>query len=129
MRLLTIISVLTVVAVVSGCARLEDDGYLSPPATAFDQVAATERAHVALRSVTYLDVTNDRDCREACDVFERGFDHARTVRIAKPSQCVNEYEVGLWSQTEYQEGCRAYALSVLALIDRYRQKNREGVML
>ena len=119
MRLLTIISVLWVAAVVSGCAGVEDDGYLSPPATAFDQAAATERAHLALDSATYLSVTSDKDCREACDVSERGFDHARTVRIAKPSQCVNEYEVELWSQTEYQEGCRAYALKVIELVDHY----------
>lgn len=125
MRLLAIISAFAVAAIVSGCAGVEDDGYLSPPTTAFDQAAATERAHVALRSVTYLDVTKDRDCREACDVFERGFDHARTVRITKPSQCVNEYEVGLWSQTEYQEGCRAYALEVISLVDDYRQAHQE----
>jgi hypothetical protein len=124
MRLLNIISAFVVAAIVSGCAGVEDDGYLSPPTTAFDQAAATERAHVALRGVTYLDVTKDRDCREACAVFERGFDHARSVRITMPSQCANEYEAGLWSQTEYQEGCRAYALKVIALVDDYTREAR-----
>ena len=125
MRLMTTISVSLVAVVVSGCAQVEDDGYLPPPITAFDQAAAIERAHVALSGRTYVGVTKDSDCREACDVFERGFDHARSVRITKPSQCVNEYEAGLWSQTEYQEGCRAYALTVLSLIDEYRKRHHE----
>ena len=122
MRLMTIISASLVAVVVSGCAQVEDDGYLPPPITAFDQVAAIERAHVALSGRTYVGVTKDSDCREACDVFERGFDHARSVRITKPSQCVNEYEAGLWSQTEYQEGCRAYALKVIEFVDEARRR-------
>ena len=125
MRLIVIISVYLSTLIVSGCTQIEDDGYLPPPITAFDQVAAIERAHVALSGRTYVGVTKDSDCREACDVFERGFDHARSVRITKPSQCVNEYEAGLWSQTEYQEGCRAYALTVLSLIDEYRKRHHE----
>ena len=125
MRLMTIISVSLVAVVVSGCAQVEDDGYLSPPTTVFDPAAEIEHAHAALRVMNYLDVTKDPDCREACNVFERGFDHARSVRITKPSQCVNEYEAGLWSQTEYQEGCRAYALTVLSLIDEYRKRHHE----
>jgi hypothetical protein len=107
-----IIPVSLIALVVSGCAQVEDDGYLPPPITAFDQVAAIERAHVALSGRTYVGVTKD-------------FDHARSVRITKPSQCVNEFEAGLWSQTEYQEGCRAYALTVLSLIDEYRKKHHE----
>jgi hypothetical protein len=119
---MTIISAYLVAVIVSGCAQVEDDGYLPPPITAFDQAAAIERAHVALSGRTYVGVTKDSDCREACDVFERGFDHARSVRITKPSQCVNEYEAGLWSQTEYQEGCRAYALKVIEFVDEARRR-------
>jgi hypothetical protein len=125
---MTTISVSLVAVVVSGCAQVEDDGYLPPPITAFDQVAAIERAHVALSGRTYVGVTKDSDCREACDVFERGFDHARSVRITKPSQCVNEYEAGLWSQTEYQEGCRAYALKVIEFVDEARRRTIERDM-
>ena len=128
MRLMTTISVSLVAVVVSGCAQVEDDGYLPPPITAFDQVAAIERAHVALSGRTYVGVTKDSDCREACDVFERGFDHARAVKITKPSQCVNEYEAGLWSQTEYQEGCRAYALKVIEFVDEARRRTIERDM-
>ena len=122
MRLIVIISVYLSTLIVSGCTQIEDDGYLPPPITAFDQAAAIEHAHAALRVMNYLDVTKDPDCREACDVFERGFDHARSVRITKPSQCVNEYEAGLWSQTEYQEGCRAYALKVIEFVDEARRR-------
>jgi hypothetical protein len=125
---MTTISVSLVAVVVSGCAQVEDDGYLPPPITAFDQVAAIERAHVALSGRTYVGVTKDSDCREACDVFERGFDHARAVKITKPSQCVNEYEAGLWSQTEYQEGCRAYALKVIEFVDEARRRTIERDM-
>jgi hypothetical protein len=125
MRLMTIISVILVAVIVSGCMQVEDDGYLAPPTAAFDPAAEIERAHAALRGLTYLGVTKDQECREVCDVFERGFDHARTVRITKPSQCANQYEAGLWSQTEYQEGCRAYALTVLSLVDEYRKKHHE----
>ncbi len=122
MRLIVIISVYLSTLIVSGCAQVEDDGYLSPPTTVFDPAAEIEHAHAALRVMNYLDVTKDPDCREACDVFERGFDHARSVRITKPSQCVNEYEAGLWSQTEYQEGCRAYALKVIEFVDEARRR-------
>ena len=125
MRLIVIISVYLSTLIVSGCAQVEDDGYLSPPTTVFDPAAEIEHAHAALRVMNYLDVTKDPDCREACDVFERGFDHARSVRITKPSQCVNEYETGLWSQTEYQEGCRAYALKVIELVDEARRRTIE----
>ena len=125
MRLITFISVSLVAVIVSGCTHVEDDGYLSPPTAVFDPAAEIEYAHAALRVMNYLDVTKDPDCREACDVFERGFDHARSVRITKPSQCVNEYEAGLWSQTEYQEGCRAYALKVIELVDEAHRRTIE----
>ncbi len=125
MRLMIITLASLVALIVAGCTQVEDDGYLPPPITAFDQAAAIEHAHAALRVMNYLDVTKDPDCREACDVFERGFDHARSVRITKPSQCVNEYEAGLWSQTEYQEGCRAYALKVIELVDEARRRTIE----
>jgi hypothetical protein len=125
MRLMIITLVPLVALIVAGCTQVEDDGYLPPPITAFDQAAAIERAHVALSGRTYVGVTKDSDCREACDVFERGFDHARVVKITKPSQCVNEYETGLWSQTEYQEGCRAYALKVIELVDEARRRTIE----
>ncbi len=122
MRLIVIISVHLSTLIVSGCAQVEDDGYLSPPTTVFDPAAATRGAHAALQAVTYLGVIEDQDCREACDVFERGFAHARSVGISKPSQCANEYEAGLWSQTEYQEGCRAYALKVIEFVDEARRR-------
>jgi len=125
MRLMIITLASLVALIVAGCTHVEDDGYLPPPITAFDQAAAIEHAHAALRVMNYLDVTKDPDCREACNVFERGFDHARSVRITKPSQCVNEYEAGLWSQTEYQEGCRAYALKVIELVDKARRPTIE----
>ena len=127
MRLMTIISAIALFAIVSGCTRVEDDGYLPPPMAAFDPAAATRGAHAALQAVTYLGVIKDQDCRDACDVFERGFAHARSVGISKPSQCVNEYEVGLWSQTEYQEGCRAYALKVIDLISEARERHELGL--
>lgn len=127
MRLMTIILGFASICLVVGCSVHDDDGYLSPPTAVFDTAVAIERAHVALRGVTYLAATKDQDCREACAVFERGFVHARTVRITKPSQCVNEYEVGLWSQTEYQEGCRAYALKVIDLVSEARERHELGL--
>lgn len=127
MRLMTIISAIALFAIVSGCTRVEDDGYLPPPMAAFDPAAATRGAHAALQAVTYLGVIKDQDCRDACDVFERGFAHARAVGISKPSQCANEYEAGLWSQTEYQEGCRAYALKVIDLISEARERHELGL--
>jgi hypothetical protein len=130
MRLLIISSAFAVAAIVSGCAGVEDDGYLAPPGyDAFDLRAATERAHAVLAGSSYQRATLDTDCREACDVFERGFAQARQLRLTSPAKCTDEFEIGLWSQTEYQEGCRAYALKVLVLIDQYRQTHREGVLL
>lgn len=127
MRLMIGISALAVGVVVSGCARVEDDGYLAPPTVAFDRAAATRGAHAALQAVTYLGVIKDQDCREACDVFERGFARARALGVTKPSQCANEYEEGLWSPTEYQEGCRAYALKVIDLVSEARERHELGL--
>jgi hypothetical protein len=130
MRFTTIILVGISALGLAGCTEMADDGYLSPPGYGeFDLRAATDRAHDELADTTYRRVTGDLDCREACDVFERGFEQAHRLRIASPANCTDEFEDGLWSQTEYQEGCRAYALSVLFLIDRYRHAHREGVVI
>ncbi len=117
---------IAVTSIVLGRTWVEDDGYLPPPITSLDQVATLERVHFALGSMTYLRAAKDRDCHEICDVFERGFVRARAARITKPSQCVDEYEAGLWSQTEYQEGYRAYALKVIELMDETRRRTNEG---
>jgi hypothetical protein len=110
---------------VAGCTEVADDGYLSPPGHGeFDLRAATERAHHELADATYRQVTGDLDCREACDVYERGFEQARRLQITSPAKCTDEFEDGLWSQTEYQEGCRAYAMNVIALVDRYKVERR-----
>ncbi len=109
----------------AGCADVSDDGYLPPPGYGeFDLRAATDRAHRELAGATYLRVTRDQDCREACDIFERGLEQARSLRLTSPAKCTGEFESGLWSQTEYQEGCRAYALKVIALVDRYKVERR-----
>jgi len=68
----------------------------------FDLQSATRRAHASLATATYQLVTRDRDCREACDVFERGFDQARRLQLVSPARCTEEYESELWSKTEYQ---------------------------
>lgn len=109
----------------TGCSITADDGYLAPPAAVvFDRRAALERAHRELGPATYQELTRDTECREACDVFQRGFEQARRLRIVLPAECSEQFEIGLWSQTEYQEGCRAYALAVLSLVDRYREAER-----
>jgi len=111
----------------AGCAEMADDGYLPPPGYGeFDLRAATDRAHHELADATYRRVTGDLDCREACDVFERGFLQAHRLRITSPAKCTDEFEDGLWSQTEYQEGCRAYALKVIALVDQFRIEARNA---
>ena len=121
MRFLTIISIGFLALLVVGCANVTDDGYLSPPGVEeFDLRAATERVHQELSTESYRRVTRDADCREACAVFERGFEQARRLRLTSPAQCTDEFEDGLWSQTEYQEGCRAYALKAISLLDQYR---------
>lgn len=110
-----------------GCTTSVDDGYLTPPdVEAFDLSAATDRVHRALAEASYREVTEDLDCREACAVFERGFAEARREQVVSPAECSEFYESGLWSQTEYQEGCRAYALKVLALLDAYREAHHQG---
>jgi len=109
----------------TGCSLTADDGYLAPPdIAAFDRGAALERAHRELGVANYQQLTQDTECREVCDVFQRGFEEARRSRIVLPADCSEQFEIGLWSQTEYQEGCRAYALAVLALVDRYREAER-----
>jgi hypothetical protein len=111
----------------AGCAEMADDGYLPPPGYGeFDLRAATDRAHHELADATYRRVTGDLDCRDACDVFERGFGQAHRLRITSPAKCTDELEDGLWSQTEYQEGCRAYALKVIALVDQFRIEARNA---
>jgi hypothetical protein len=121
MRFMTIISTALLALLALGCANVTDDGYLSPPGIEeFDLQAATERAHEELMSESYRRVTHDADCREACAVFERGFERARRLRLTSPAKCTDEFEDGLWSQTEYQEGCRAYALKAISLLDQYR---------
>jgi hypothetical protein len=125
MRFVTIILVGISAVGVVGCTAAPDDGYLAPPGYGeFDLRAATERAHHELADATYRGVTGDLDCRKACDVFERGFHQARRLRITSPAKCTDEFEDGLWSQTEYQEGCRAYTLGVIQLIERYREEGR-----
>jgi hypothetical protein len=127
MRLITVISGLGLMVLVSGYSRVDDDEYLAPPEReTFDLQVASERAHVELMNSTYRLVTNDQDCREACDVFERGFAQARRLRITSPAKCTDEFESGLWSQIEYQEGCRAYALKVIALRDQYRLESQRA---
>jgi hypothetical protein len=127
---MTIIVVCISALGVVGCTAAPDDGYLPPPGYGeFDLRAATDRAHDELADATYRQVTGDLGCREACDVFERGFGQAHRLRITSPAKCTDEFEDGLWSQTEYQEGCRAYALSALVLIDRHRQAHRDGVVI
>jgi hypothetical protein len=125
MRFMTSILMAFSILALAGCADVSDDGYLSPPGYGEpDLRAATDRAHRELLGATYLSVARDRDCREACDVFERGFDQARRLRLTSPAKCTDEFEDGLWSQTEYQEGCRAYTLKVIALVDRYKVERR-----
>ncbi len=125
MRLMTPILAVCLMGALAGCADVSDDGYLPPPGYGeFGLRAATDRAHRELAGATYLRVIRDQDCREACDVFERGFEQARTLRLTSPAKFTDEFEDGLWSQTEYQEGCRAYALKVIALVDRYQLERR-----
>ena len=127
MRFMTSILMAFSILALAGCTDVSDDGYLSPPGYGEpDLRAATDRAHRELLGATYLSVTRDQDCREACDVFERGFDQARRLRLTSPAKCTDEFEDGLWSQTEYQEGCRAYALKVMSLLDIYREKKLRG---
>ena len=122
MRFMTIILVGISALIVAGCAEVADDGFIAPETYGcFDwSEAGIQRAHRELLGATYLGITGDQDCREACDVFERGFDQARILQLTSPAKCTDEFENGLWSQTEYQEGCRAYALKVIALVDRYQ---------
>jgi hypothetical protein len=110
----------------NGCVSPEDDGYLPPPVTALDQKSAFIVAHRQLARATYERVTGETDCGEVCEVFERGFSQARRLRISSPARCTDEFESGLWSQTEYQEGCRAYALKVLSLVDEMKLRHRES---
>jgi hypothetical protein len=109
-----------------GCVSPEDDGYLPPPVTVLDQKTAFTAAHQQLARATYERVTGETDCGEVCEVFERGFSQARRLRISSPARCTDEFESGLWSQTEYQEGCRAYALKVLSLVDEMKLRHRES---
>lgn len=108
-----------------GCTTPEDDGYLPPPITSLDRHSVFTAAHRQLARATYQRVTGDVDYGDACEVFERGFSQARRLKISSPARCTDEFESGLWSQTEYQEGCRAYALKVLSLVDDFKLKHRE----
>lgn len=121
----TLITVLLFSGALSGCATPEDDGYLPPPITSLDRHSVFTAAHRQLARATYQRVTGDADCGAACEVFERGFSQARRLQISSPARCTDEFESGLWSQTEYQEGCRAYALKVLSLVDELKSKHRE----
>lgn len=70
MRCTTITLVIMVALVVTGCSEMVEDGYRSPPGYGESGLqSATERAHQKLLGATYLLVTRDQDCREACDVF------------------------------------------------------------
>jgi hypothetical protein len=125
MRFMTSILMAFSILALVGCAQLSDDGYLSPPGYGdFDLRAASARAPRELLGATYLVVTRDQDCLEACDVFDRGFERARTLRLTSPTRCTDEFENGLWSQNEYQEGCIAYALKVIDLVDRCTVERR-----
>ena len=121
----TLIMVLLLSGALVGCATPEDDGYLPPPITRLDRQSVFTAAHRQLARATYQRVTGDVDCGDVCEVFERGFSQARRLKISSPARCSDEFESGLWSQTEYQEGCRAYALKVLSLVDDFKLKHRE----
>lgn len=111
----------------SGCAKTPDDGYLEPPGVAdFDRKADIERAHRELRSATYLSVTMSPDCGEDCALLEKGWARARRLRIDSPHRCSEAYTAEIWGLAEFQEGCRAYALRVIALVDRYQRETRES---
>ncbi len=120
----TLIMALLLSGALVGCATPEDDGYLPPPITSLDRHSVFTAAHRQLARATYQRVTGDVDCGDACNVFERGFSQARRLRISSPARCTDEFEDGLWSQTEYQEGCRAYALKVIALVDQFKVERR-----
>ncbi len=126
MSIKTLIAALLLSGALVGCATPEDDGYLPPPITSLDRQSVFTAAHRQLARATYRRVTGDADCGDVCEVFERGFSQARRLRIASPARCTDEFESGLWSQTEYQEGCRAYALKVLSLVDEIKLRHREG---
>ena len=121
----TLITGLLLMLGLTACSAVEDDGYLAPPITSLDRHSVFTAAHRQLARATYQRVTGDADCGDACEVFERGFSQARRLRISSPARCTDEFESGLWSQTEYQEGCRAYALKVLTLVDELKSKHRE----
>ena len=121
----TLITALLLSGALVGCATPEDDGYLPPPITSLDRQSVFTAAHRQLARATYQRVTGDADCGDACEVFERGFSQARRLRISSPARCTDEFESGLWSQTEYQEGCRAYALKVLSLVDQLKLQHLE----
>ena len=121
----TLITALLLSGALVGCATPEDDGYLPPPITSLDRQSVFTAAHRQLARATYQRVTGDVDCGDACEVFERGFSQARRLKISSPARCTDEFESGLWSQTEYQEGCRAYALKVLSLVDQLKLQHLE----
>ena len=121
----TLITALLLSGALVGCATPEDDGYLPPPITSLDRQSVFTAAHRQLARATYQRVTGDVDCGDVCEVFERGFSQARRLRISSPARCTDEFESGLWSQTEYQEGCRAYALKVLSLVDELKLQHLE----
>ena len=125
MSIKTLIAALLLSGALDGCATPEDDGYLPPPITSLDRQSVFTAAHRQLARATYQRVTGDADCGDVCEVFERGFSQAKRLRISFPAQCTDEFESGLWSQTEYQEGCRAYALKVLSLVDELKLQHRE----
>jgi len=126
MSIKTLITALLLSGALAGCTTPEDDGYLPPPITSLDPHSVFTAAHRQLARATYQRVTGDADCGDVCEVFERGFSQARRLRISSPARCTDEFESGLWSQTEYQEGCRAYALKVLSLVDEIKLRHREG---
>lgn len=121
----TLIMALLLSGALVGCATPEDDGYLPPPITSLDRHSVFTAAHRQLARATYQRATGDADCGDTCEVFERGFSQVRRLKISSPARCSDEFESGLWSQTEYQEGCRAYALKVLSLVDDFKLKHRE----
>jgi hypothetical protein len=124
---MSVISVMLLIAMVSGCARTEDDGYLSPPLSKSDRFSVLERVHEELRTTNYRHANQSDECQDDCDALSLGYERAKRLKIESPAACAHQFGEMPWSQNAYQEGCRAYALRALALLDRYRlERDNDG---